>query len=127
VGAVVRDRSRLLLVLRAHPPAAGTWSLPGGRREDGESDSQACAREVTEETGLTVDVGPLAGVVEIDAGTGITYVVRDYVCTVTGGTLSAGDDAAEVGWFTVQQAASLPTSSGLLAHLGAWGVLPQQG
>jgi 8-oxo-dGTP diphosphatase len=82
---------------------------------------------VTEETGLIVDVGPLAGVVEIDAGTGITYVVRDYVCTVTGGTLSAGDDAAEVGWFTVQQAASLPTSSGLLAHLGAWGVLPQQG
>lgn len=125
VGAIVRDRTRLLLVLRAHPPAEGTWSLPGGRRQEGESDAQACTREVAEETGLTVDVGPLAGAVGIDAGIGVTYVVRDYLCTVTGGTLVAGDDAADVGWFTVQQASALPTSPGLLEHLAAWGVLPQ--
>jgi 8-oxo-dGTP diphosphatase len=126
VGAVVHDaRGRLLLVRRANAPAVGTWSLPGGRVEAGETDAVAVRREVFEETGLVVEVGRRAGTVERAAAAGATYVITDYVARVTGGRLAAGDDAVDVGWFTVPDVRRLPTSPGLLAALQAWGLLPR--
>ena len=65
VGAIVRDGAgRLLLIKRGHDPEAGFWSLPGGRIEPGESDTEALVREMREETGLTVRPGPLIGAVQ---------------------------------------------------------------
>ena len=62
VGAVIKDdQGRLLLVKRGHEPGAGLWSVPGGRVEPGETDSEALVREMREETGLTVQAGPLLG------------------------------------------------------------------
>jgi len=124
VGAVVRDDAgRLLLVLRGHAPAAGTWSLPGGRVEAGESDAQALRREVTEETGLQVEVGRLVGTVERDGPGGATYQIHDYACTVAGGTLVAGDDAADVCWAADAEVGTLDCSPGLVETLTGWGVL----
>lgn len=124
VGAVVRDDTgRVLLVLRAHAPAAGNWSLPGGRVEPGESPDDAVTREVAEETGLRVEVGRLVGTVERDAGHGATYVIDDYECTVTGGRLESGDDAVDARWCTPDEVRSLPTSPLLVETLEAWGVL----
>jgi ADP-ribose pyrophosphatase YjhB (NUDIX family) len=51
-GIVVDERGRLLLVRRGTEPGRGLWSVPGGRVEPGESDAEATAREVLEETGL---------------------------------------------------------------------------
>jgi len=63
-GAVIKDgQGRLLLIRRRNEPGAGLWSLPGGRIEPGETGDQAVAREVREETGLSVTVGRLLGVV----------------------------------------------------------------
>jgi ADP-ribose pyrophosphatase YjhB (NUDIX family) len=101
VGAVIFIDGRILLVKRAHAPNAGTWSLPGGAVELGETAQGAAAREILEETGLVVDVGPVVDVVdrilvEEDGRVGYHFVVIDYVCQVRGGTLAAGSDVAAV-------------------------------
>ena len=50
VGAILKDGEKILLVKRGHEPFKGTWTLPGGHIEKGESDVDAVAREVKEET-----------------------------------------------------------------------------
>lgn len=126
VGAVVLDeQGRLLLIKRGHPPGAGLWSLPGGRVEPGETDEMALRREMREETGLLVEAGALLGTVRRPAPGGDVYDIRDYGATVTGGTLRAGDDAADARWATAGEAAALPLTDGLLAILASWGVLPK--
>ncbi|NUT12490.1 MAG: NUDIX hydrolase [Nonomuraea sp.] len=124
VGAIIFDASdRLLLVQRGHPPGEGLWSVPGGRLEPGETDAAGLRREVLEETGLRVEVGRLAGTVERPGPGGVTYVIRDYLATVTGGVPVAGDDAADVRWCDPGELALLPLTEGLLGCLTAWGVL----
>ena len=117
-GAVIRDAGgRLLLVRRGHPPGAGRWSLPGGRVENGESPASAAAREVAEETGLTVEVGELLATVTIG-----DYLVHDFAATVTGGELRAGDDASDVRWCSLADAELLPLTDNLLDELRRMGV-----
>lgn len=124
VGAVVRAADgRLLVIRRGNPPGAGLWSLPGGRVVAGESDSEALAREVREETGLLVQVGALLGSVERDGAVGEVFMIRDYACAVTGGTLRAGDDAVDARWVADDELRGLPTTWGLLDALDSWGVL----
>ena len=55
---------------------------------------------------------------------GVTYVIRDYLATVTGGTLAAGDDAADARWCTHDELVRLPLTTGLLDALTLWNVLP---
>lgn len=125
VGAVIRDSDgRLLLVRRARPPAAGRWSLPGGRVDDGETPEQALAREISEETGLQVSVGRHVGSLESPGPSGVVYAIADHECTVLGGELRAGDDAADVAWYAVDDLDGLLLTSSLLEQLRAWGVLP---
>lgn len=125
VGAVVfDDRGRLLLVKRANPPAQGTWSLPGGRLEPGESASRGVVREVFEETGLTVSVEREVGTFNRSAGSGDTYVIRDFLCRVHGDArVVAGDDAADARFFQMSEINRLETSEGLLEALDEWGLL----
>ncbi|GGS65155.1 hypothetical protein GCM10010156_25110 [Planobispora rosea] len=113
----------MLLVRRGHPPGEGLWSVPGGRVEPGESDAEAVVREVREETGLTVAVGRLAGTVDRPAPGGAVYEIRDYLAEVTGGTLTAGDDAAEARWFGPGELPRLPLVPGLLEVLSGWALI----
>jgi 8-oxo-dGTP diphosphatase len=124
VGAIVKDQvGRLLLIQRGHEPETGRWSLPGGRIEPGESGPQAVVRETREETGLQVTCGALVGSVERPGLRGAVLDIRDYSATVTGGTLTAGDDAADARWVSPADLAGLPLTSGLAETLTAWGVL----
>jgi ADP-ribose pyrophosphatase YjhB (NUDIX family) len=113
----------MLLVKRGHEPETGLWSLPGGRIEAGESDAEALVRELREETGLTVTPGQLLGSVRRPAPGGGVLEINDYAAEVTGGTLAAGDDAAEVRWVDTRELAALPLTSGLVEALTSWGVL----
>lgn len=103
VGAVVIDGDRVLLVKRAHEPRKGEWSLPGGAVEVGETLEHAVAREVAEETGLHVRVGPIVEVLDrvhrtVDGRIEYHYVLIDYVCVPIGGLLQARSDAADACW-----------------------------
>jgi ADP-ribose pyrophosphatase YjhB (NUDIX family) len=102
VGAVVVDQGRVLLVRRGHEPLKGQWSLPGGGLEVGESLTAGVVREVSEETGLTVE--PLELIELLDRihrdGERVRYhyVIADYLCRVVGGELKAASDADAVRW-----------------------------
>ena len=103
VGAVVVDGGRVLLVRRANEPLKGEWSLPGGAVELGETLAAAIAREVKEETGLDVEVGPIVDVLDrlrfdADGRPRFHYVLVDFICRPKGGTLVSGSDAAGVRW-----------------------------
>jgi 8-oxo-dGTP diphosphatase len=124
VGAVATDgRGRLLMIQRGHEPGAGLWSIPGGRIEPGETDAEALAREMLEETNLTVEVGRLLGRVRRPFPGGAVIDIRDYAVTITGGTLRPGDDAADARWVAAADLNSLEITEGLIEALTEWGVL----
>ncbi|HUL72954.1 MAG TPA: NUDIX hydrolase [Vicinamibacterales bacterium] len=101
VGAVVRDDDgRVVLVKRGHAPLAGEWSLPGGTVEVGETLEAAVVREIREETGLLVVVGPVVEVFDRilpDEHGRVRYhfVIVDYLCRIRGGKLEAGSDVED--------------------------------
>jgi 8-oxo-dGTP diphosphatase len=100
VGAVIVQDGKVLLVKRKHEPLAGQWSLPGGAVEVGETLEACLVREMLEETGLEVRVGPVIEVfdrITHDAEGRVMYhfVLVDYLCWPTGGTLCASSDVAE--------------------------------
>ena len=108
------------MVRRGGEPFKGWWSLPGGLVETGETLAAAVCREVREETGL--EARPL-GVLEIferimrdeDGAPEYHYVLIDYVCRASGGTLRAGDDAAGVEWVRRRDLPQLRITEGTLA------------
>ncbi len=111
VGAVIVQDRRVLLIRRGQAPLLGEWSLPGGVLECGETLREAAVREAREETGLVVETVDMLGVYERiireDARVRYHYVLIDFLCRPVGGELSAGSDAAEVGWFTREQLPAL--------------------
>ena len=54
VGAIVVHEGRILLVKRAGEPGRGLWAIPGGRLKPGETLKECAAREILEETGVTI-------------------------------------------------------------------------
>jgi ADP-ribose pyrophosphatase YjhB (NUDIX family) len=119
VGAILLRRDRILMAQRGKEPLKGWWSLPGGALETGESLADGVRREVLEETGL--EIQPL-GVLEIferimrdsDGATEYHYVLIDYVCRITGGTLCAGDDVCRVEWVRQRDLVKLQITEGTL-------------
>lgn len=88
----------------------GRWCLPGGAMDPGESASEACAREVLEETGLIVEVGKLVGVyttpnmlIEYADGNRIQGVSLSFEAQAIGGELCLSDETTEFGYFSMEQ------------------------
>lgn len=102
VGAMVWKGDHFLLIRRGHPPRQGSWTLPGGRQELGESVEQAAVRETLEETGVEIRVLDLLAVVDLiddaDADPRYHYTVIDLEAEWLAGEPVAGDDADAVLW-----------------------------
>ena len=109
-------RQRILLTRRADN---GQWCVPGGYMEPGESLTEACAREVVEETGLHVRVGRLIAVyttphrlLTYADGNRWQLVVLHFEAELVGGEAHAADETTEIGYFSLEEAAGL-TMNGL--------------
>lgn len=98
-GVLVEQDGRVLLVKRLNRPRQGFWSFPAGFVDAGEDPARAAERECREETGLEAQVTRLLEVVagrEHEDGADIVIV---YAASIVGGSLLAGDDAAEAAFF----------------------------
>lgn len=97
IGAVIVLDGRVVLIRRKYEPLAGQWSLPGGALDLGETLEAGVAREMLEETGLEVEVGPVIEVfdrilLDLDGRVRYHFVLVDYLCRPLGGDLRAGSD-----------------------------------
>jgi len=107
VSAIIFDRRRRLLLQQRSD--GGQWGLPGGSVEIGESVADAIAREVREETGLTVAPRRLIGVysdpglqvVRYPDGNVWHYVSMCFECVVRGGTLTTCDETLALEWYAL--------------------------
>ena len=97
VGVACVDGDRILLVRRSRAPYQGYWAVPGGKVHFGEPMRDAARREVREETGLDVELGAVVWTGEAISSED-HYILIDFVGTVVGGELRAGDDAADARW-----------------------------
>jgi 8-oxo-dGTP diphosphatase len=103
VGAVIVDDGKVVLIRRKYEPLKGHWSLPGGMVEIGETLEAALTREMLEETGLVVEVGPVIEVfdrITRDEEQRVRYhfVLIDYLCWPSAGSLRAGSDVDAAIW-----------------------------
>ena len=103
VAAIILQDDRLVLIRRAKEPAKGYWTFPGGAVELGESLEDAVRREVLEETGLHVELGDVAAVIdriERDESGAVRYhfIIVDYHARPVGGALRPGSDAGDARW-----------------------------
>lgn len=103
VGGVIIAAGEVVLIKRRYEPLAGRWSLPGGSLEVGESLADGACRELREETGLEVEVGPIVEVFDRilrddDGRVRYHFVLVDFLCRPTGGTLEAADDVSDARW-----------------------------
>ena len=87
-GAIVRDHHILLVQHREHVGGRSYWLLPGGGREDGETEEQCVIREMKEETSLVVKVERLLMEEPRLHEGGKTYIT--FLCTILAGEAQPG-------------------------------------
>ena len=89
-GAIIAE-SKVLIAQRLRPPElAGRWELPGGKVAAGETDADALARELAEELGIDIAIGPPLGDVALNA----TTTLRAYAARLIRGQPHPHDHAA---------------------------------
>lgn len=103
VAAVVAEHGRWLVLRRTGAHGAGTWGLPGGHQEFGESPEQTAVREVAEETGLTAVATSRLGFTDDPMPEiGRHYVTLFVECRRLAGQarIAEPDKATELAWLT---------------------------
>lgn len=103
VGVVCLRGGEVLLIRRGKPPGLGSWSIPGGRMEVGETARAAALRELGEETGVSAEIFALIDVVDLVSEDG-HLVLIDFAARWTGGEPRAGDDALEARFLPIADA-----------------------
>lgn len=112
VVVVFRD-DKFLLTLRAKPPRAGVWGLPGGAIDLGETAFAAARREIKEETGIICE--PYAGFTSVDViePPGIPkpnyhFLLAAIAAEWREGEIVARDDAHDARWFDLAELNTVP-------------------
>lgn len=106
------SRPMLLLIRRGGEPFRGSWALPGGFVDEGETSIEAARRELQEETGVALDSTDglkLVGVYDTPGRDPRGWTISAaYTIELPGMPLAVGaDDAAEARWFPLSDLPSL--------------------
>jgi ADP-ribose pyrophosphatase YjhB (NUDIX family) len=122
-AAIIRD-GRVLVARRARGPALGVWTMPGGVVESGETLTEALKREITEETGLTIEPVALAGHREVvvhddDRRVSRHFVILCFASRWIAGEPTLNDELAEARWLRPAELADLKTTEGLAEIVAA--------
>ena len=112
-GVLIEDDGRVVLVRRGIEPHLGSWTLPAGFAEYGETIEETAIRECREETGLKIELDDLLGVYSVNSDFHGHLILVLYSAHVVGGELAAGDDASEADFFAP---AELPKDLAFQAH-----------
>ena len=113
VDAIAIIGSQIILIKRRNPPFQGTYALPGGFVDYGETVEAAVIREFKEETGLNAQIEHFIGIYsepERDPRGHTVSVV--FLLKITGGEMLAGDDASEVELFSLDKLPELAFDHG---------------
>ncbi|MQB08850.1 MULTISPECIES: NUDIX hydrolase [Agrobacterium] len=113
-SAIVRNGDRLLLVRRANPPSKDMFAFPGGRGEEGETPAETALRELHEETGIIARKPQLFATYDLPSRDAEGALTSHYFLSVftvetdTDPAVTAADDAADAGWYTLAEIRRLP-------------------
>lgn len=115
-ASIFRD-GRILLVRRARQPGKGVYTLPGGRVEFGETLVEAIAREVREETSLTIEIAGLSGWREVlpnpDLGVNGHFVILSFATRWLAGEVVLNEELDDAKWLAPDAIGPLRTTEGL--------------
>ena len=115
-GIVTKDGA-VLLVKRGNEPFKGSYALPGGFLEEGETLEHCVVREVREETGIRTDVAQLVGVYSApDRDPRGHFVTAVYQMRYVGGVPKAGDDASHAEWVPLDKLPPLAFDHAKIIH-----------
>lgn len=106
VSVLILRGGRVLLVRRAFAPSRGTWDVPGGFIERGETAERAARREVREELGVRVRIERFVGIFPDTYGTERLPSLNIYFLGRLGrdgAAVRAADDASEFRWFPLDR------------------------
>ena len=110
----VRRGPEVLLVQRAKQPGLGKWVFPGGKVRFGETTAQAALRELSEECGIMVSIGPMIGLYEM-IHADVHFAIACYFARDPVGQIMAASDAADARWVHANDIGQLPLASNIAA------------
>jgi len=128
VGAITIKDDKVLLVKRGIEPSKGLWAIPGGTLKLGESLQDCAAREILEETGITIKVRDCIYVfdfIEHDSKRKIKfhYVIVDFSADYIAGEPGGADDAMDAGWFSQRDLRELTVATNTVDALKSIGFI----
>lgn len=128
VGAITVKDGKVLLVKRGIEPSKGLWAIPGGTLKLGETLQECAAREIFEETGITIKVGDCIYVfdfIERDNKGKIKFhfVIVDFAADYVSGEPQGADDALDARWLSREELRDLSVAKNTITALRSVGYL----
>lgn len=119
-SAILERDGKYLLVLRRNPPSADMYAFPGGRAEEGETPDETALREFREETGIAARNPELFSVYDLKTHAPDGSVTSHFFLSVftveadADAVAEAADDAADLGWYSVDEIRRMPVPQSVL-------------